>query len=370
MRLAAAALGGLAVLAAGLVSVDREQVVRSTGVPPPAREAPSGSLLSPVGGRVLFVHEDGEHGARRVMQVAAAGGESRVVARARAGSFVAAANAARDRAALIAVEQQHSHHQQRERLRLLLGAGRFVDGPSGHRARSPAFLPSGAVVYEGAFDSFRDLYLLGVTGEHRKLTDEPSGCFEPAVHPDGEAVAFVSSRSGDPEVYRVPIVAGDGPVRAGQWRRLTWSRGADGAPRWSPDGRTIAFISDRRGVAAVHLMSELGSRPRILAAPAKDVVEQREIRWSPDGEHIAFIEASKQRSRLRVVRITDGRDVLSRGGGYSDQTPAWSPDGSQLVFASNERGDTDLHRVELGTGAVTQLTILRGADWLPVWLVD
>ena len=94
----------------------------------------------------------------------------------------------------------------------------------------------------------------------------------------------------------------------------------------------------------------------------------RDLRWSPRGDSVAFIERMRERARLRVVRLSDGRDVVSRNGPGTDQTPAWSPDGEHVVFASNSAGDTELYRVAVATGEPTRLTTMTGADWLPLWL--
>ncbi len=82
----------------------------------------------------------------------------------------------------------------------------------------------------------------------------------PVWSPDGSQVAFVSSRSGNPEIYVVEIATG-------AERRLTDSAAIDVAPAWSPDGRRLAFLSNRERAWAVYLLDvKSGQVQKLIAA--------------------------------------------------------------------------------------------------------
>ena len=153
----------------------------------------------------------------------------------------------------------------------------------------------------------------------------------PTFSPDGDSVAYVSDRSGRLEIYLRPLAAGSREVA------VTSDGEGNVQPAWSPDGRFIAYHSMARGglwiVPALggvaRRLTEFGSRPM----------------WSPDGSRLAFqslalagLEAvSQASSTLWIVPAEGGepRPVTRVGqptGGHGPH--AWSPDGTHLAFVA------------------------------------
>jgi hypothetical protein len=101
------------------------------------------------------------------------------------------------------------------------------------------------------------------------------------------------------------------------------------APAWSPDGRTIVFVSWRDGNGEVYAMDADGGGPRNLTRhPAEDVRPA----WSPDGRSIAFVRSRDRRSEIYVMNADgSGKRNLTRSRG-SDDYPTWSPDGRRIAF--------------------------------------
>jgi dipeptidyl aminopeptidase/acylaminoacyl peptidase len=107
---------------------------------------------------------------------------------------------------------------------------------------------------------------------------------DPQVSPDGKLVVYVMSeldRSTDKSNADLYLI----PYAGGEPKRLTTSTGADNHPRWSPDGKTISFVSTRSGSAQVWLLPIDGGEARQLTKLPVDVSDPI---WSPTGEHIAF----------------------------------------------------------------------------------
>src|SRR5262245_59499088 len=96
--------------------------------------------------------------------------------------------------------------------------------------------------------------------------------------PDGSRLVFTVSEpvKGTARARSIWLL----DVASGQLRQLTFSGKSDGSPRWSPDGRSIAFTSDRSGGAQLYLLS-LGGGEAAQLTDRKERVES--FRWSPDG---------------------------------------------------------------------------------------
>ena len=148
----------------------------------------------------------------------------------------------------------------------------------------------------------------------------------PAWSPDGRTIVFVSWRDGNGEVYAMDA-DGSGP------RNLTQNPAQDVRPAWSPDGRSIAFVSSRDGQSEIYVMNADGSRKRNLT---RDRANDDYPTWSPDGRRIAFLHGrGRGRGQLYVVNA-DGSGLrnLGRIAGpalFASQ-PVWSPDGRTIYF--------------------------------------
>jgi len=106
--------------------------------------------------------------------------------------------------------------------------------------------------------------------------------------------------------------------------RLTDQPGIDAHPTWSPDGRRIAFASDRGGSEwHIYVMDADGSNVIQLA-------EGQTPAWSPDGSHIAFTGRGDTSGAYVLLMDPDGANVVPLAPGYE---PAWSPDGTRIAFA-------------------------------------
>ncbi len=255
-----------------------------------------------------------------------------------------------------------AHVEQLRLVPLQGGAPVMVTEPRG-RARNPSWSPDGRwLVAESDAHGFSDVVKLAPGAEPVRLTTAPEGNFEPGVSPDGTQVVFVSSQTGDPEIY---VMRADGT----EVRRLTAFHKEDTAPQWSPDGKWISFLSDREGRPRVFLVKPDGTELRAVSGSAP-TGNEREPAWSPDGQRLVFVgRLGEERSRIWSVPVAGGEPVALTDGKSADDMPAWSPDGKHLVFVSERTGDAELFLMRADGTGQTQLTKSPGADWLPRWFV-
>jgi TolB protein len=198
------------------------------------------------------------------------------------------------------------------------------------------------------------------SGEQELTRNAAASTFAPAWSPDGREIAFVSERDGDREVY---VMNADGSAQ----RRLTRNPGRDFAPVWSPDGRRVAFESNWQ----VHVMNADGGGQRRLS---RNGARNFAPSWSPDGQRIAFerrVGRERYGSCSRCGRASSFQVYVINADGTEERLlardaaqPFWSPDGQKIAF---ER-QSDIYVMDAdGTG---QRNLTRGAgrrESQPVW---
>ena len=144
-----------------------------------------------------------------------------------------------------------------------------------------------------------------------------------AISPDGHWLYFDSDRSGNADIYRMP-------VNGGEPQQLTTDPADDFNPAVSPDGRWVAFHSLRRGTRDIFVMpAEGGEAERVTDDPG----EERGPAWSPDGRSLSYLlTGTGARDGAYVIsRDRDGRWRPSRQVWNHPTVGAWSPDGRTLL---------------------------------------
>lgn len=180
---------------------------------------------------------------------------------------------------------------------------------------SPAFSPDGrSLAMTLSKDGNPEIYVLTLaTGTMRRLTRHAGIDTEPAWAPTGRQMAFISDRGGSPHLY---VMDAEGA----NVRQLT-SGGFHTQPRWSPKGDTIVYTS-RQSVHDLWAINADGSNPRRLTAGTGD---NQGATWSPNGRHLAF--QSNREGRWQIFgMLADGtaQEPITRAVGDAT-SPAWSP---------------------------------------------
>lgn len=256
--------------------------------------------------------------------------------------------------------------------------------------------------------------LLGEQQNYKLLTKETFMEMEsvrsPNISPDGKNILFTRSwtdKINDRTRSNLWIV----DVEGERIREITHGDWRDSSPVWSPDGKKIAFLSDRDGTTQIHVMwldtREVAQLTHLERSPGG-------LRWSPGGKHLAFtlfvpdtksVLPVKLPSRPRgakwaqpaviVDRLSwrrDGRGFTPKGythifvidaelggtprqvtsGDYSHSDPQWSADGKEIFFSAIRKpeaeylhGDSEIYAVNLDTLGVKALTDRKGPDRSP-----
>ncbi len=181
------------------------------------------------------------------------------------------------------------------------------------------------------------------------------------------------------ETYEAPLAGRTPPEEVGQriLSRETTGGRMNFSPAISPDGRYVAFFSER-GLFSVDLYvadTETGEVIRRLTKSGTsshfDAVRfiSSAGSWSPDGRRLAFVTFRKGNNQIAILNARTGRienryRVRSVGG---INNPAWGPDGRRIAFSGNTGGITNLYVLDTESGGVRQLTDDRTAALQPAW---
>ncbi len=248
----------------------------------------------------------------------------------------------------------------------------------------------------------------GQSVEKRKITIDDFYLFNEISNlcfsPDNQWLAYVvtmknkDKKSRNSDLWKIPISGGES-------LRLTYHEKADTLPRWSPDGRYLAFLSSRSGRNQIWLFNSQGGEPYQLTQIESDI---EDFIWSPDSSMIAFLakdpkikERKKRETEIKEKDIENKEEteeeeiiVVNRlqhkrdGEGYLDdrRTHIWlvsipsgqirkltdgpydegdisfSPDGQEIAFSSNRTENPDGNRnsdiwaIDIKTGKIRQIT--------------
>ena len=130
--------------------------------------------------------------------------------------------------------------------------------------------------------------------------------------------------------------------------------------RFSPDGRQVAFTSDRSGNQQVWVANVDGSAPRSVTELQDATVSLGS--WSPDGRRLAFDATMGNKTHIYVVPVGGGPPTRVTNGTATEIDPEWSRDGRWIYYASDESGQSAIWKVTASGGARTRLSSELGFD--------
>lgn len=172
----------------------------------------------------------------------------------------------------------------------------------------------------------------------------------------------------------IPQIFSIYPDELEEVHRVTNTRFDDVAPRWSPDGTRIAFLSNRRDAIdffRLYVMNADGSNVTGLFNPAVDPPGDLEFAWAPDGRHIALINQIGG-LQLFILNMNTLERRLMASAPPNRFAPDWSPDGTRIAFVSQFRGNSisTLHILSYPDLTIQALDVGFTTPHFPRWSPD
>jgi TolB protein len=183
---------------------------------------------------------------------------------------------------------------------------------------------------------------------------------DPVVSPDGRHIAFISNRDGMPSVF---VIDTDGTDE----RRLTLVRSSKA--QWSPDGSTVSFSGAGADSGRVFAVAFTGGDVRPVAS-----IAGRGPVVSPDGQSVVYLSGPWTSTATMIARLDGSGARRIAGGTTTAWNGAWSPDSKRMAYTYGDSSRLlQVHVVGVDGGndaAVTRMSAAEGSAQLPAWSAD
>ena len=224
---------------------------------------------------------------------------------------------------------------------------------------SPVWSPDGSrVVYVSFETGLSAVYIHNIhTGEREKVASFEGINSAPAWSPDGKSLAMTLSKDGNPDIYVMSL-------KNKALRRLTRHWSIDTEPAWMPDNQSLVFTSSRSGKPQLYQLSlDSGSRPRRLTF---DGNYNANASVSADGKVVAFVHGANSSYKIAVLYL-DTRMMQVLTDGPLDESPDFAPNGTMVLYASQDKGKAILAAVSTDGRQKQRLALSDGEVREPSW---
>lgn len=157
-------------------------------------------------------------------------------------------------------------------------------------------------------------------GKARQLYSCPRATqASPTYSPDGKRLAFVSDKDGPPRVYVIDVIGSKETIRAHP-KLLTVKNRENTSPAWSPDGTKLAYSAKVDGVRQIWIFDFLNLEERQLTTTPEN---KENATWAPDSFHLVYNTEAEDSSELYLIHLNQGEPILISKGSGQKRFASW-----------------------------------------------
>lgn len=208
----------------------------------------------------------------------------------------------------------------------------------------------------------KEVYISDVLGrKKRRVTRHNHLCVSPRFTPDGKALAYSTYHRGNQDLYITEL------NQSKITRALSRRRGMNLAPAFSPDGKTMVVTLSKGGRPDLYLLDRKGKIIKQLTRRAGINVSPS---FSPDGNAIAFVSDRSGRPQIYIMDLSTSRVHRLTFEGSENAEPSWSPSGDKIVYTGLKNGHYQIFTIGVQGGTPRQISSGRGNFESPAWSPD
>lgn len=242
---------------------------------------------------------------------------------------------------------------------------------------TPVYLPPKPDFHPGAFFfvSYKTgqpkIYYQGLNDNtQRRLTTLKGNQLMPAISRQRDKIAFISDVTGNPDLFMQAFSPEAGAIGK-PYQIFSTHQATQGSPAFSPDGKQIAFVSNKDGSARIYVM-DIPSPGTSLNQIKATLITKRNREstapsWSPDGTKLAYCAPVQGSRQIWIYDFNTKEERQLTQGAGNKENPSWAPNSLHLVFNSSDKGKCDLYLINLNHPESTKIISGDGEKRFPCW---
>ena len=218
------------------------------------------------------------------------------------------------------------------------------------------------IAFVSEVDGYKEVFVADVLGRDiRQITRHKGLTVSPKFSPDGKLLAYSSYHPGNPNLYVTNLAQGKTTRAISRWPGLNL------APAWSPDGKTMVITLSKDGNPDLYLINTRGD---VLDRLTRNAGINVSPSWSPDGKQITFVSDRSGSPQIYIM------DMKTRGvrritfQGNDNTEPSWSPKGDWITYSGLYESRYQIFIIRSTGGKPEQLTWYRDDHESPSWSPD